>query len=62
MQKQCIISTGADGGPRSWVGTSATLRLAPHRHQEKFELHLSAKFHNSKTIFENPPFVQSNIA
>ena len=57
-----LISASADGGPRSWVRARETLRLAPHRHQEKFALHLSAKFRNSKTIFENPPFVQSNIA
>ena len=32
----CEISAGADGGPRSRVGTHLNLYSVPHRHQRKF--------------------------
>ena len=45
-------SAGADGGPRSRACACWTLRSAPHRHQQKCLVHVSA----------HPPFVQPNQA
>ena len=38
-QNLIIISAHADGGPHSCVCARATLRSAPHRHEQKFFRH-----------------------